>query len=896
MSERLGASFGIDVAELKTGLAQANRLIRESQSEFKAAASGMDDWTKSEEGLKARIKSLTDITEIQKTKVNALQQEYNRLIDEGLDPTSAEAVKLRTKINEEQAALNKNEQELQKQTTALENLGDAMEEAGEETEEAGKKFEGFGDIAKNVGKIAAGVVASVGAGIIALGKAAIESYAEFEQLEGGVQTLFGAGGKTLEEYAQSVGKTVDEAKADFEKLSSAEAKVMDDAREAYKTAGMSANEYIDTVTGFSAALIGSLEGDTQKAARLSNMAIVDMSDNANKMGTDIEALKTAYSGFAKGQYNMLDNLKLGYGGTKTEMERLLADATKLSGVKYDLDSYADVVQAIHVIQEEMEIAGTTSREASTTISGSIGMLKGAWTNLLGGIADDNANMDLLINNLVESITTAADNLLPRINIALGGIVNLVQKLAPKIVQLVAQLLPQITGAVSGLIEGIVTVLPTLVNAVLDIVPQLITAVLGTVPSLVDAAFQIVTSVISAVSGMLPDIIAAVIQLVPLLVSALLDAIPQVIDAACELLNGITEAIPVLLEELVAALPQIVQTLITFLTEQLPTILETVVLTLTEMIPALTEAALSFFEAIVDVLPDIVSSLLENLPTVIDAVLNSVTEAIPLLIDAAIEFFLSMLEALPIIMDALLVNLPNVIETITGFLIKSLPLMLNAAIKLLMALIQALPTIINALVQNLPRIINTITSVLMQNLPLIISAAITLFNGIIQAIPTIIGMLATNLPQIISQICSVLLQGIPQLITAGGQILAGLFKGLLNPTAIWNAVKQLFNGIVGGIKSLFGIHSPSKVMADLVGKNLALGIGVGFKDNIGEVNKMIADSMQFGEPSFSVGTGAGGSRGAVVVNQYNNYSQAHSRYELYKSKQQTAAAVRLAIGV
>lgn len=276
LAESLGASFSIDVTELKTGLAQANRLIRESESEFKSAAAGMDDWQKSEEGIKAKIKSLNDITEIQKKKVAALKEEYQRLIDNGLDPTSKEAVVLRTKINNEEAALKSNEAEIKRQQQALKNLG-------KETKEAGKGFETFAKIAKGAAKVAAAAIGAVASAVGAITAQAIESYADYEQLVGGVDTLFGKASQQVQENAAN----------------------------AYKTAGMSANEYMETVTGMSAALVNSLGGDTEKAANMADMAITDMSDNANKMGTDLESLKNAYAGFAKGQFNMLDNLKLG---------------------------------------------------------------------------------------------------------------------------------------------------------------------------------------------------------------------------------------------------------------------------------------------------------------------------------------------------------------------------------------------------------------------------------------------------------------------------------------------------------------------------------------------------------------------------------------------------------
>ena len=317
---------------------------------------------------------------------------------------------------------------------------------------------GVGKAVGTVAKVGATAVAAAATGIAALTKMGVEGYAQYEQLVGGVETLFKDSQGTVMKYAES----------------------------AYKTAGMSANQYMETVTSFSASLIQSLDGDTAKAAEIGNMAITDMSDNANKMGTSIEMIQNAYNGFAKGNFTMLDNLKLGYGGTKTEMERLLADAEKISGIKYDISSFADVTEAIHVMQEEMGIAGTTAREAASTIEGSISMMKGAWQNLVVGMADENANMEVLINNFVESVATAAHNILPRIEQALKGIGELITALAPVIAEalprLVANVLPSLLSAavslVKALVEGIITALPALHTALLEGVQIILVEVFG----------------------------------------------------------------------------------------------------------------------------------------------------------------------------------------------------------------------------------------------------------------------------------------------------------------------------------------------------------------------------------------------------------------------------------
>lgn len=315
----------------------------------------------------------------------------------------------------------------------------------------GKGFKVAGEAALQMGKV---IGAGVAAGTTAMGKlvsSAMSAYASYEQLEGGVKKLFGDDAQNL---------------------------VMEYARNAYRTAGLSANEYMDTVTSFSASLISSLGKDTVAAAAYADLAITDIADNANTFGTSMEDIQNAYKGFSKQNYTMLDNLKLGYGGTQKEMERLLADAEKLSGVKYDISSFADIIAAIHVIQDKQQhISGTTAKEASTTISGSIGSAKAAWANLLSGLADGNQDIDQLVGNLTDSVMTAVDNIVPRL-----------QTMAPRLVQavqtLVSTLAPQLPGIINTILPGMVEAATTLIGGLADVLPDLLGSIIDVLPSVV----------------------------------------------------------------------------------------------------------------------------------------------------------------------------------------------------------------------------------------------------------------------------------------------------------------------------------------------------------------------------------------------------------------------------
>lgn len=378
------------------------------------------------------------------------------------------------------------------------------------------------DVAAKIGKVAAAGVAAATAGVAALTKEAMVQYAEYEQLAGGVETLFKENADTVMGYAEN----------------------------AYKTAGLSANEYMNTVTSFSASLLQSLDNDTSQAAEKANLAITDMADNANKMGTAMESIQYAYQGFAKQNYTMLDNLKLGYGGTKEEMERLLEDAGKLSGIKYDISSFSDIVDAIHVVQTELGITGTTAKEAATTIQGSINATKSAWANLLTGIADENADVEQLVNNLVDSASTAAENIMPRIEQILSGIGDFVAKIAPtvaeRIPQLISDILPKLLqagmDALAGVAQGIGDALPTLIQCALDAILTFAKGLSQSVPQMFPAVIEIITDLAATLLDNMDKIIEAADGIITALIDGLIQGIPALAKAVPKLAVAIIKAL------------------------------------------------------------------------------------------------------------------------------------------------------------------------------------------------------------------------------------------------------------------------------------------------------------------------------------------------------------------
>lgn len=461
----------------------------------------------------------------------------------------------------------------------------------------------IGGVATAVGKTALIGVGAVGTAVAGLAKQSVEVYADYEQLVGGVETLFKDSADTVIGYADI----------------------------AYKTAGLSANDYMDTVTSFSASLLQSLGGDTAKASEMANMAIIDMSDNANKMGTSMDMIQNAYQGFAKQNYTMLDNLKLGYGGTQAEMYRLMQDAEKLGAVfnsEYSLSSkgtleadFADIVTAIHTVQTEMDITGTTSKEASSTISGSISSMKASWTNLLTGMGDDTQDFGKLIDNFVESVATVGDNLLPRISIVLDGVVSLISNLAPKIIakipEIVGVILPSIIDSSRAITGAIINVLPQLFTTIIGILPSLVNNLvssLGTfftqnLPIIFQKGAEMLNGLASGLSENIPRLLEKVLPMIEQFTATIGDNIGLVVDAGLNLImqlgQGIINAIPVLIEHV----PQIVINICDVINENAPKLLITAGTLILNLIAGIIQS---------------IPTLIANVPKIIEAIVSVIT--------------------------------------------------------------------------------------------------------------------------------------------------------------------------------------------------------------------------------------------------------------------------------
>ena len=466
-------------------------------------------------------------------------------------------------------------------TLALKGVDTAEEQLRDVTDTAERtqsKLSKFGGFMAGIGKgvlVATGAVATGG---VALIKSVSSSYGALQQSIGGIETLFGESAN----------------------------KVIENANNAFTTAGISANDYMQQVTSFSASLLQALDGDTAKACDSADMAIRDMADNANKMGTSMEMIQNAYQGFAKQNYTMLDNLKLGYGGTKTEMERLLKDAQKITGIKYDISNLNDVYQAIHVIQGELGITGTTALEAGQTIQGSFNSLGASWQNFIAGLGNPNADMRQLVDNLATGISGAVNNVIPIINNMVAVLPTVMDALINAISSMLPTLIETFTELLTKVIDAIVALLPQLIPLAIDCVLTVTQALLENLPLIVDAGLQLIMGLAQGISDALPQLMPIIVMVINEVINLIITNLPLIIEIGTQLLialiEGLSDAIPTLID-------------------MIPTIIETIVEVLMANLPMIIECALYIIGALAMGLIEAIPTLLASIPKIIVALVN-----------------------------------------------------------------------------------------------------------------------------------------------------------------------------------------------------------------------------------------------------------------------------------
>lgn len=658
---------------------------------------------------------------------------------------------------------------------------DAIDETTGKAKTSSGIFSKLGNGLKVIGAGAAVAVGVAGTAAVTLSKQVISAYADYEQLVGGVDTLFGEASKKVQQYAD----------------------------EAFRTAGMSANEYMETVTGFSASLLQSLGGDTEKAADVANQAVTDMSDNANKMGSDITSIQNAYQGFAKQNYTMLDNLKLGYGGTQEEMKRLLEDAEKISGIKYDISSFADVTEAIHVIQTEMGITGTTALEATETISGSIAGMSSAWTNLLAGMGNANADVGKLVNDLVEQFGYVVKNITPVLENIVTALPTVINGLLTAIGELLPTLLTAVTDLFGQVLQTLLSLLPEIIPVAVQAVMTIVQTIVDNLPLLIEAAIVLISTLVSGIGEALPTLIPAAVQAIITIVQGLIDNLPMLLDAALQLILGLAQGLIAGIPMLINSLPQLITSLVTFLVNSIPIIID---------------AGIQLLTALVTALPTIIAQIVAVIPVVVENVVNAVVSAIPQLIDAGVRLLIALVQNMPVIITTITRVMPQIVNAMSTALLGNLDKIINAGVQLLVALVQNLPLIMTTVARAVPQIIGALVSAFTGNIGLMSETGVALITGLKDAFTSInwsgVGM--------------EIIRGV-----AGG--ISGAAGELLDAAA--NAAGNALNWM----KKKLGIKSPSRVFRDEVGKFIPQGIAVGVEAEgatIQDALNAVSDGLTF----------------------------------------------------
>lgn len=741
-------------------------------------------------------------------------------------------------------------------------LGEEASSAGDEAgEKAGNSF---------IGKVK-GIIAAAGIG--AAVKEALSLGADLEQSIGGIETLFGTGGNSIEEYAAQVGKSVDEISGEYEKLKNSEETMLAYADQAYKTAGLSANDYMQTVTGFAASLKQSTGDDMEALTTAANQAVIDMADNANKMGTEMASIQNAYQGFAKQNYTMLDNLKLGYGGTKEEMERLLADASRISGIEYNLDNLSDVYAAIHVIQDQLGITGTTAKEAATTFSGSLASMKSATENLLAKLTlgEDIGPSLQALNDSV--FTFVSGNLIPMLGNLLSGIPELVQgvlssviqavnmgkKAAGKIVKMaadiVSQLASSIVAAAPYLIEGALKLLTEFGKALLEfdwvgMAKALISDIRDNMELAAGEIFgtggNIIDSLAQAVTEALPQILDKGIEIATNLVNGVMDGLPQLITVVGEMFNAylgfIDENLPVVMQKggelitgLVEGIGSRLPDIITMAGNVLTAFIQCVVDVLPRLLDSGVNIVLSIAKGIGNTIPNILTATESVITSLIDCILKNLPDVLEKGIEIVLELAKGIGNALPYIITAA----GDVMTALISRILESLPDIVDKGIQLILKLVQGITDAIPNVVEAMTKVITKILTTIIEHLPQIIESGFKILGGIITGIINCIPSLIKSLGQVIKQMIEAFTK--VDWKEVGSNILEGIKNGILSAVgSVVDAAKNAASSIYNAVKDFFRIGSPSKLMRDDIGHWLPPGVAVGIEGNLSPVEKAMGE--------------------------------------------------------
>ena len=807
--------------EYRKALSQITQSLRVVSAEMKVASSSFDAGEKSQKELEKSAKELKASLDIEKeglsglkeklrdleseyaktqSKHVALLQEYDKesqkleQIEKDLGTSSQEYKAQEKVVADLDKELTKSTKEYDAQGNAINQMRiqtanaestinqtsiaiDKMGKSAEESKEGFTVMKGvLSNLATDVIRSVIDGIKQLGQAFVDVGKEAVSSYAEFEQLEGGVKKIFG------DDMAQAV---------------------IENSQNAFKTAGLSANEYMETVTGFSASLIQSLGGDTEKAVEVSDRAIRDMSDNANTFGTDMASIQAVYNNIAKGQFSTLDNLKLGYGGTKEEAQRLIEDASKMTdvmeelGITVDANSldFANMTNAISVIQASMGVMGTTAKESATTIEGSTNSMKSAWANMLTGLADENADFETLASNFIGTLITedgqggVIGTLVPRITTVIEGMSNAIQTLLPQlmstIVPIIQQNLPVIIEAISGALNTLVTLFPQIVDALSSLIPMIVSELGNLAPQLLLMGIRVLLSLADGIKSAIPELVAQIPQIISDICDIIIDWLPDIIDAGVSIAMG-------LLEGLISAIPVILA--------DLPRLINNIISGLLDAIPLIIDAGIQLFVALVDNLPTIIEQIVAVLPDLVSGIITGIVENIPLIVSAGVRLFTALITNLPAIIVGIVSAIPSIIEGIITGIEESIPALVEVGTELFGQPWEAIKNFFNETVPQAFENVKARVSEFLDNVVGFFTSIPDKINEFIQKAITFIQELPYNLGRILGEAIGKLLQFYLDANEWVNTKIKAIIDGVVDffatlPTRIWEWLTNTINNII-----------------------------------------------------------------------------------------------------
>ena len=661
--------------------------------------------------------------------------------------------------------------------------------------DTGKKVSGkMGSFLAGLGKTTLAITGAVATGSVALIKTVSSSYGELQQSIGGVETLFGKSAK----------------------------KVIENANNAFRTAGMSANDYMQQVTSFSASLLQSLGGDTAKACDVADRAMIDMADNANKMGTSMESITNAYQGFAKQNYTMLDNLKLGYGGTKGEMQRLIKDASKMTAVQKELGvtvdgssmSFSNIINAISVMQKQLGIAGTTTKEAGATIEGSFNSLSASWQNFLAGLGNPDADMKVLVGNLASGLSGAINNVIPIIDNMVATLPTIVDALLNSIGQILPTLINTFTELITKVIDAVVKLLPQFIPLAVDCILTVAQALIQNLPLLIEAGVLLVTSLIEGIGSAIPTLLPIIVDVAGQIVNSLTQNLPMLLDAGMTLLENIVTG---LVNGIPTALPKIL-TFIQNLGDRLAT-------EAPKLISRGFELLMALVQGIITALP----ILIEMVPTIVSTFANIINDNMPMILLMGVTLLWELIKGIISVIPDLISNLGNIVKAIIDVIMAFQ--WVNLGKNIIKGFVNGIKNMAGTVKTAGSNILTTMKNAI-ANLPTTLkNLGSNGIKGMVNGIKGLGGTLKTACTTLFKTIVTAFKNLPSKMLGVGKDLIKGLFNGISDMTGwIMDKIVSFGDSVVKKFKKVFKIHSPSKLMADEVGVFLAQGVGEGIEED------------------------------------------------------------------